>query len=66
MFSKTDRLNLPAIVIFRLAMFIPCLLLYALSACGYGHRPKVKEAEVKANIHAIQIALERYAVDSGG
>jgi type II secretory pathway pseudopilin PulG len=25
-----------------------------------------REAEVKANIHQIQIALERYAVDSGG
>ncbi len=25
-----------------------------------------REAEVKSNIHAIQIALERYAVDSGG
>jgi len=29
-------------------------------------REKAKEAEVKSNIHAIQIALERYAVDSGG
>lgn len=29
-------------------------------------REKAKEAEVKSNIHAIQIALERYAVDTGG
>jgi prepilin-type N-terminal cleavage/methylation domain-containing protein len=29
-------------------------------------REKAKEAEVKSNIHSIQIALERYAVDSGG
>lgn len=29
-------------------------------------REKAKEAEVKSNIHAIQIALERYATDSGG
>lgn len=29
-------------------------------------RNKAREAEVKSNIHAIQIALERYAVDSGG
>jgi len=29
-------------------------------------REKAKEAEVKSNIHAIQIALERYAVDKGG
>jgi len=29
-------------------------------------RAKAKEAEVKAGIHAIQVALERYAVDSGG
>jgi type IV pilus assembly protein PilA len=29
-------------------------------------REKAKEAEVKSNIHAIQIALERYAVDRGG
>jgi len=29
-------------------------------------REKAKEAEVKANIHSIQIALERYAVDTGG
>lgn len=28
-------------------------------------KDKVKEAEVKSNIHAIQIALERYAVDNG-
>ena len=27
---------------------------------------KAKEAEVKSNIHSIQIALERYAVDTGG
>jgi Tfp pilus assembly protein PilE len=30
------------------------------------YRERAREAEVKANIHAIQIALERYAVDSGG
>ncbi|MEO7995368.1 MAG: prepilin-type N-terminal cleavage/methylation domain-containing protein, partial [bacterium] len=29
-------------------------------------RNKAREAEVKANIHSIQIALERYSVDSGG
>ncbi|MFH1676398.1 MAG: type II secretion system protein [bacterium] len=29
-------------------------------------RNKAREAEVKSNIHAVQIALERYAVDSGG
>ena len=29
-------------------------------------RNKAREAEVKSNIHSIQIALERYAVDSGG
>lgn len=29
-------------------------------------REKSKEAEVKSNIHSIQIALERYAVDTGG
>lgn len=29
-------------------------------------RNKAREAEVKSNIHAIQIALERYATDSGG
>jgi type IV pilus assembly protein PilA len=29
-------------------------------------REKAKEAEVKSNIHAIQIALERYSVDTGG
>jgi len=29
-------------------------------------RKKAKEAEVKSNIHSIQVALERYAVDSGG
>jgi type IV pilus assembly protein PilA len=29
-------------------------------------REKAKEAEVKSNIHAIQISLERYAVDTGG
>lgn len=29
-------------------------------------RKKAKEAEVKSNIHSIQVALERYGVDSGG
>lgn len=29
-------------------------------------RNKAREAEVKSNVHAIQIALERYAVDTGG
>jgi prepilin-type N-terminal cleavage/methylation domain-containing protein len=29
-------------------------------------RNKAREAEVKSNIHSIQIALERYAVDTGG
>lgn len=29
-------------------------------------REKAKEAEVKSNIHSIQVALERYAVDTGG
>jgi prepilin-type N-terminal cleavage/methylation domain-containing protein len=29
-------------------------------------KDKAKEAEVKANLHAIQIAIERYAVDAGG
>ncbi len=29
-------------------------------------REKAKEAEVKSNIHSIQIALERYSVDTGG
>lgn len=29
-------------------------------------KDKAREAEVKANVHAIQIALERYAVDHGG
>ncbi|HYE77243.1 MAG TPA: type II secretion system protein [bacterium] len=29
-------------------------------------RNKAREAEVKANIHSIQIALERYSVDTGG
>jgi type II secretory pathway pseudopilin PulG len=29
-------------------------------------REKAKEAEVKSNIHSIQIALERYGTDSGG
>jgi prepilin-type N-terminal cleavage/methylation domain-containing protein len=29
-------------------------------------REKAKEAEVKSNIHSIQIALERYGVDTGG
>ena len=29
-------------------------------------RNKAREAEVKSNVHAVQIALERYAVDSGG
>jgi prepilin-type N-terminal cleavage/methylation domain-containing protein len=29
-------------------------------------RNKAREAEVKSNIHSVQIALERYAVDSGG
>ncbi|MBU1023338.1 type II secretion system GspH family protein [bacterium] len=29
-------------------------------------RNKAREAEVKSNVHSIQLALERYAVDSGG
>jgi type II secretory pathway pseudopilin PulG len=29
-------------------------------------RNKAREAEIKSNIHSIQISLERYAVDSGG
>lgn len=29
-------------------------------------REKAKEAEVKSNIHSIQVALERYGTDSGG
>ncbi|MCH7472935.1 hypothetical protein IIA79_08300 [bacterium] len=29
-------------------------------------KPKVKEAEVKVNLHSIQLALERYATDSPG
>jgi len=29
-------------------------------------RNKAREAEVKSNVHAVQIALERYAVDTGG
>jgi prepilin-type N-terminal cleavage/methylation domain-containing protein len=29
-------------------------------------KDKAREAEVKANVHSIQIALERYAVDHGG
>lgn len=29
-------------------------------------RMRAREAEVKSNVHAIQIALERYAVDTGG
>jgi hypothetical protein len=31
----------------------------------YGHEPN-KEAEVKSSLHAIQVAVERYAVDHGG
>jgi len=29
-------------------------------------RNKAREAEVKSNVHSIQLALERYAVDNGG
>lgn len=33
---------------------------------GCGHRDKSREAEVKSNLHDIQMAVERFAVDSGG
>jgi len=46
------------------------LLMLSLSGCFlpnfFESRERAKEAEVKSNIHAIQIALERYAVDTGG
>ena len=56
--------------------FTPLELIFALAILGtvavgivpdlFGARNSAREAEVKSNIHAIQIALERYAVDSGG
>jgi len=40
---------------------------YGMFTPGFGQsREKSREAEVKSNIHSIQIGLERYAVDSGG
>lgn len=44
-------------------------LLLPNSGCSQNYisaRDKAKEDEVKSNMHSIQIALERYAVDTGG
>jgi type II secretory pathway pseudopilin PulG len=54
---------------FILAMAIFLLGAYTLGCIAPGFiksRSKAREAEVKSNIHSIQIALERYAVDTGG
>ncbi len=32
----------------------------------HGYRDKAREAEVKSNLHNIQLSIERYAVDHGG
>jgi prepilin-type N-terminal cleavage/methylation domain-containing protein len=40
---------------------------YGMFTPGFGtSRQEAREAQVKSNIHTIQIALERYAVDTGG
>jgi len=44
-----------------------CFMVVAMILPGFlTARLKAREAEVKSNIHAIQIALERYGVDTGG
>ena len=45
------------------------LILWAIGAppgCGHGNRDKAVEAEIKSNLHEIQVAVEQYAVDTGG
>ncbi|MBU1022928.1 hypothetical protein KKB99_01475, partial [bacterium] len=50
-----------------LIIIVLLAITFGASCSGYNNaRMKAREAEVKSNIHAIQIALERYAVDSGG
>ncbi len=52
-------------VIIALVLFV----LWAIGGpplCGYGNRDKVKEAEIKSNLHDIQLTLEQYAIDTGG
>ena len=56
---------------FTFAELLVALFVFALvSAATVPHfvnaRAKARESEVKSNIHTIQIAIERYAVDTGG
>ncbi len=53
------------------SMFLAVLavsLIYFSTGCPVStHNPRhIRESETKSNLHAIQIALERYAVDTGG
>ncbi|MFH1513977.1 MAG: hypothetical protein ABIG42_00810 [bacterium] len=50
-----------------LIIIVLLAITFGASCSGYNNaRMKAREAEVKSNIHGIQIALERYGVDSGG
>ena len=51
---------------FLIATCLIGIFLVFLISCAAPYANKAREAEVKANIHTIQIALERYAVDHDG
>lgn len=56
--------NVPAWTL--LFALLPVIAGVALVTYGNAHRDRGEAAECKQNLHAIQLALERYAVDSGG
>jgi len=49
-----------------ITVLVLALISAATFPCYVRSRSKAREAEVKSNIHSIQIALERRAVDTGG
>ncbi len=56
-FSLIEFLAVAAVILILAAVCLPNFI---------RSRTREREAEVKSRIHAIQIALERYAVDAGG
>jgi hypothetical protein len=62
--SPNTRFSTVALVV--VLVFILAALFFAGRPHSYVARDKAKEAEVKQNLHNIQIAVERYGVDHGG
>ncbi|MCK4721000.1 hypothetical protein KAU08_10085, partial [bacterium] len=51
---------------FIIVMLISALIVMVVVLPNFCHHPRIsREAELKANCHTLQIALERYYVDNG-